>query len=237
VSSMSETISWRLNPPLGRSATTISESAPAGGRRSALTVNRFSFHVDVDRVRFDARQVKRNHNFDVAAPRVHRDHRRAGHGSQCLLGEPVEFAERIGADQHRYHLILSRVSTAAGRRIDPTPLAASRASCTVRGNKPKGPGYCRRGGLPGSRAGRLGDYRWSRCGLKAGARRHPHPTRWVDVRPVMWCQELTVVHTPNSRDTLLTAAREGLASGGYDATTVAEAAIAEDKPSRYDGSV
>jgi hypothetical protein len=32
--------------------------------------------------------------------------------------------------------------------------------------------------------------------------------RWVDARPVMpWCQALTVVHTPNSRDTLLTAAR------------------------------
>ena len=43
--------------------------------------------------------------------------------------------------------------------------------------------------------------------------------RWVDVRPVMpWCQERTVVRTPNSRDTLLTAAREGLASRGYDAT-------------------
>ena len=43
--------------------------------------------------------------------------------------------------------------------------------------------------------------------------------RWVDVRPVMpRCQERTVVRTPNSRDTLLTAAREGLASRGYDAT-------------------
>jgi prophage tail gpP-like protein len=43
--------------------------------------------------------------------------------------------------------------------------------------------------------------------------------RWVDVRPVMpWRQELTVVRTPNSRDTLLTAGREGLASRGYDAT-------------------
>jgi len=43
--------------------------------------------------------------------------------------------------------------------------------------------------------------------------------RWVDVRPVMpWCQELTVVHTPNNGDTPLTAAREGLASRGYDAT-------------------
>jgi hypothetical protein len=50
--------------------------------------------------------------------------------------------------------------------------------------------------------------------------------RWVDVRPVMpWCQELTVVRTPNSRDTLLTAAWEGLASG-YDANTVADLADA-----------
>jgi hypothetical protein len=43
--------------------------------------------------------------------------------------------------------------------------------------------------------------------------------RWVDVRPVMpWGQERTAVHTPNSRDTPLTAAREDLASRGYDAT-------------------
>jgi len=62
--------------------------------------------------------------------------------------------------------------------------------------------------------------------------------RWVDVRPVMpWCQELTVVHTPSSRDTLLIAVREGLANRGYDATTVAEAATADCKPSRCDGSV
>jgi hypothetical protein len=41
--------------------------------------------------------------------------------------------------------------------------------------------------------------------------------RWVDARPVMpWCQELTVVRTR---------------------TVVAEAAIAEGKPSRCDGSV
>jgi hypothetical protein len=46
-----------------------------------------------------------------------------------------------------------------------------------------------------------------------------------------------VVRTPNGRDTPLTAVREGLSSRGYDATTVAEAAIAEGKPSRYDGSV
>ena len=60
---------------------------------------------------------------------------------------------------------------------------------------------------------------------------------WVDVRPVMpCCQELTAVRTPNSRDTPLTAAREDLRNRGYDATTV-EAAIAEGKPSRYDGSV
>jgi hypothetical protein len=32
------------------------------------------------------------------------------------------------------------------------------------------------------------------------------------------CQERTAVHTPTSRDTPLTAAREDLASRGYDAT-------------------
>ena len=62
--------------------------------------------------------------------------------------------------------------------------------------------------------------------------------RWVDVRPVMpWCQELTAVRIPNGRDTPLTAARDGLSSRGYDATSVAEAATADCKPSRCDGSV
>ena len=80
-----------------------------GGQDGALGPDgdNVPFDVQVDRARVDAGQVELDVENDPVPPGVHRHHRRASEGAvgaEDLLGESVQFTERVGAHQHRVHL-------------------------------------------------------------------------------------------------------------------------------------
>jgi hypothetical protein len=92
--------------------------------------------IEVDRVGGDTGNVEFDDEGIALAPRVRRHDRRPGHdalSAEDLLGEPVQFAVRVGAHQHRVHLhaslldsgphrvhaeICAALLLANGRRID-----------------------------------------------------------------------------------------------------------------------
>ena len=89
-------------------------------RALGLHRDHVAFHVDVDRVRADPRQVELDVEGVALTPGVHRHGRGAGHrpgGAEHLLGQSVKVTERVGAHQHRLHLHRVRLMLLAATTV------------------------------------------------------------------------------------------------------------------------
>src|SRR5207302_338423 len=77
----------------------------------------------VDGIRVDAGQVQADVEAVTPPVGIHRHRGRAGGGAEHLLGEPVQFAERVGAHEHDRYLLVVSVVRSRSQDLYSTPVS------------------------------------------------------------------------------------------------------------------